>query len=154
MLFLTIDKGTEDANKIISNDAACPVCDQVLSKRYLLILKARFWFGDYVNFLPATLKVFLRVFPFRRSIYISIPCECWCAFSFLGANFYYQRIQWYYPFPSDAYSSFYSLRVSLMRQVDINPGDEWINVSITTLIVLCKLCFSFATFSHDGFCRW
>ncbi|RWW19724.1 hypothetical protein BHE74_00017911, partial [Ensete ventricosum] len=48
---------TEDANKIISNDAACPVCDQVLSKRYLLILKTRFWFGDYVNFLLAALKM-------------------------------------------------------------------------------------------------
>ncbi|THU45289.1 hypothetical protein C4D60_Mb02t16250 [Musa balbisiana] len=32
-MFRSIDKGTEDANKIISNDAACPVCDQVLSKR-------------------------------------------------------------------------------------------------------------------------
>ncbi|KAK6934135.1 hypothetical protein RJ641_034290, partial [Dillenia turbinata] len=25
-------KGTKDANKILSNDAACPICDQVLSK--------------------------------------------------------------------------------------------------------------------------
>ncbi|XVF18490.1 hypothetical protein REPUB_Repub11eG0026200 [Reevesia pubescens] len=32
--FLDIVKiGTEDASKIISNDAACPICDQVLSKR-------------------------------------------------------------------------------------------------------------------------
>jgi len=26
-------KGTDDANKILSNDGACPICDQVLSKR-------------------------------------------------------------------------------------------------------------------------
>ena len=26
-------KGTEDAGKILSNDAACPICDQLLSKR-------------------------------------------------------------------------------------------------------------------------
>lgn len=31
--FLNCVKGTEDANKILSNDAACPICDQVLSKR-------------------------------------------------------------------------------------------------------------------------
>lgn len=28
-----ISKGTEDASKILSGDAACPICDQVLSKR-------------------------------------------------------------------------------------------------------------------------
>lgn len=31
--FLNRVKGTEDANRILSNDAACPICDQVLSKR-------------------------------------------------------------------------------------------------------------------------
>jgi len=31
---LTQLKGTDDANKILSNDGACPICDQVLSKRY------------------------------------------------------------------------------------------------------------------------
>ncbi|KAF9620638.1 hypothetical protein IFM89_013664 [Coptis chinensis] len=30
--YLTRGKGTEDANKILSSDAACPICDQVLSK--------------------------------------------------------------------------------------------------------------------------
>ncbi|KAF7112661.1 hypothetical protein RHSIM_RhsimUnG0206700 [Rhododendron simsii] len=34
--FLNSVKGTEDANKILSNDAACPICDQVLSKRSVL----------------------------------------------------------------------------------------------------------------------
>ena len=29
----TILAGTEDAKKILSNDGACPICDQVLSKR-------------------------------------------------------------------------------------------------------------------------
>ena len=29
----TIRAGTEDAKKILSNDGACPICDQVLSKR-------------------------------------------------------------------------------------------------------------------------
>lgn len=31
---LIITKGPEDANKILSSDGACPICDQVLSKRY------------------------------------------------------------------------------------------------------------------------
>lgn len=31
---LTAEKGSEDASKILSSDAACPICDQVLSKRY------------------------------------------------------------------------------------------------------------------------
>lgn len=30
---LTPWEGTEDASKILSNDGACPICDQVLSKR-------------------------------------------------------------------------------------------------------------------------
>ncbi|KAF8391165.1 hypothetical protein HHK36_023466 [Tetracentron sinense] len=32
LLSLTAQKGMEDANKILNNDAACPICDQVLSK--------------------------------------------------------------------------------------------------------------------------
>ena len=28
--------GTEDAKKILSNDGACPICDQVLSKRSVM----------------------------------------------------------------------------------------------------------------------
>ena len=31
--FLNSIKGTDDASKILSNDGACPICDQVLSKR-------------------------------------------------------------------------------------------------------------------------
>lgn len=27
-------KGTEDAGRILSNDGSCPICDQVLSRRY------------------------------------------------------------------------------------------------------------------------
>lgn len=27
-------EGTEDAGKILSNDGSCPICDQVLSRRY------------------------------------------------------------------------------------------------------------------------
>lgn len=27
-------EGTEDAGKILSNDGPCPICDQVLSRRY------------------------------------------------------------------------------------------------------------------------
>lgn len=34
MISLITSKGPEDANKILSNDGACPICDQVLSKRY------------------------------------------------------------------------------------------------------------------------
>lgn len=33
---LTILIGMSDASKILSNDAACPICDQVLSKRLVL----------------------------------------------------------------------------------------------------------------------
>ena len=33
MMNLTLWEGTEDASKILSNAGACPVCDQVLSKR-------------------------------------------------------------------------------------------------------------------------
>ncbi|KAK6132585.1 hypothetical protein DH2020_033687 [Rehmannia glutinosa] len=33
MISLITSKGPEDANKILSNDGACPICDQVLSKR-------------------------------------------------------------------------------------------------------------------------
>lgn len=39
MISLISSKGPEDANKILSNDGACPICDQVLSKRYASILK-------------------------------------------------------------------------------------------------------------------
>ena len=35
-------KGNEDASKILSNDAACPICDQVLYKRYNWISIQRF----------------------------------------------------------------------------------------------------------------
>jgi len=31
----TIRAGTEDAKKILSNDGACPICDQVLSKSHM-----------------------------------------------------------------------------------------------------------------------
>ncbi|KAJ1380631.1 putative E3 ubiquitin-protein ligase [Sesbania bispinosa] len=65
---LKLLKGTDDANKILSNDGACPVCDQVLSKRYNADLK---WSIDGV-------PVF----------------------------------------------------VPLMKPVDINPNDEWINMAM------------------------
>lgn len=33
---LTMLIGQTDASKILSNDAACPICDQILSKRLVL----------------------------------------------------------------------------------------------------------------------
>ncbi|GKB99596.1 inositol transporter 1-like protein isoform X1, partial [Tanacetum coccineum] len=46
-------KGNENASKILSNDAACPICDQVLSKRMLemgLPLAQYEWFLDLHRF--------------------------------------------------------------------------------------------------------
>ncbi|KAK8985546.1 hypothetical protein V6N11_068800 [Hibiscus sabdariffa] len=74
---------TEDASKILSNDAACPVCDQVLSKSYCL-------FGN--RGLSKNLSV-------------------------------YRLGELYCP-------NLEILILSLMKPVDINPNDEWINMAM------------------------
>nr|GMD38291.1 E3 ubiquitin-protein ligase CCNB1IP1 homolog isoform X1 [Ipomoea batatas] len=76
---LPINRGTEDARKILSNDAACPICDQALSKRQVL------------------------------------------------------RLHY------------------LMKPVDINPSDEWINMANSgispqiCILTVCSLCFMCAS---------
>ncbi|KAG5006655.1 hypothetical protein JHK85_025197 [Glycine max] len=89
---LTQLKGTDDANKILSNDGACPICDQVLSKSSC---------GDSFSYS----RLYVVYFKLHGNN------------TDLNDDVFLSKLN-------------VSPLVSLMKPVDVNPNDEWVNMAM------------------------